>query len=514
MPIRHCQKCGLKVLVDESQLAANPFYCQRCAATAKAAAAKEGGGAPAMMTSGGGGPAAPASPTTTSSAPAPTPAPTAPPGPARSIKVLCPYCKASFAGRVPAKPAKGSCPVCQKELVLLPDGSIAGGTEFNLADWKKQQEKQPGSVAADPNKPVIPIKLETRGTKIVRPKQPVAVEDPTLMAGSAAVAAPRAPGPKPDQSEIDAAFPGGMGEHTILDMGRPVSTPRGTAKPSAEEVEDAFPTGMGDQTMLGMGGAEGRQQAPPPPSEQEFPTGMGEQTMLGMGGMEREAAPPPPPRPIPIPPPPPPAEEEPMEQSGSTAEAPRVEAPPEPPPPPPPKRESHRAVAPASGGMGKVVVAFILMLIPPIAGAALYFMKENEGVKNLLGRISSIAHRGLYRAYEELTKETPPAPVPVKKEPEKKGPEKKEETPEEKEAKRKELKSMLQREITDAYLKIRKADRAIRSMPDPSEGQKKIIEEQRKIIEKQQGILEEKQALYKKEFGEDYKPQDEEEPPK
>jgi len=35
MPIRHCQKCGLKVLIDESQTGANPFYCQRCTAAMK-----------------------------------------------------------------------------------------------------------------------------------------------------------------------------------------------------------------------------------------------------------------------------------------------------------------------------------------------------------------------------------------------------------------------------------------------------------------------------------------------
>ncbi|HLF94578.1 MAG TPA: hypothetical protein VJB14_14030, partial [Planctomycetota bacterium] len=35
MPIRHCQKCGLKVLIDESQAGANPFYCQRCTTAMK-----------------------------------------------------------------------------------------------------------------------------------------------------------------------------------------------------------------------------------------------------------------------------------------------------------------------------------------------------------------------------------------------------------------------------------------------------------------------------------------------
>ena len=35
MPIRLCQKCGLKVLIDESQAGTNPFYCQRCTTAMK-----------------------------------------------------------------------------------------------------------------------------------------------------------------------------------------------------------------------------------------------------------------------------------------------------------------------------------------------------------------------------------------------------------------------------------------------------------------------------------------------
>ena len=35
MPIRHCQKCGLRALIDESQSTRNPFLCQRCAASEK-----------------------------------------------------------------------------------------------------------------------------------------------------------------------------------------------------------------------------------------------------------------------------------------------------------------------------------------------------------------------------------------------------------------------------------------------------------------------------------------------
>ena len=82
MPIRHCQKCGLRVLIDESQSTRNPFFCQRCAASEK----EEGSKA-------------------TATAEAPAAKSTGP------VKVACPYCKASFTGKVPTKPAKGACPV-------------------------------------------------------------------------------------------------------------------------------------------------------------------------------------------------------------------------------------------------------------------------------------------------------------------------------------------------------------------------------------------------------------------
>src|SRR6185503_6635898 len=128
MPIRLCQKCGLKVLIDESQAGTNPFYCQRCTTAMKG----QEGAAPS---------AAPAK-----SVPAPSMAgrsdPAAPsvPGAAKAatVRVLCPYCKASFTGRVPQKPARGSCPVCQKELILLPNGDIKPAAGFDLGQYQTE----------------------------------------------------------------------------------------------------------------------------------------------------------------------------------------------------------------------------------------------------------------------------------------------------------------------------------------------------------------------------------------
>jgi hypothetical protein len=323
---------------------------------------------------------------------------------------------------------------------------------------------------------------------------------------------PTRAGPKPDESEIDAAFPGGLAEHTMLDMGRAVSTPKGTTRPSTAEVNDAFPSGLEDQTMLGMGANN----APPPETSEDFPADMTDQTMLDMGGMERGAK-----RTgqgMPLPPPPPPNQE----NSDETREAEPVQA------EPPPRKETAKRPAPTPEpapaprpsfssqppqGKGKMIFASFLMLVPAIAGAVLFFQKENPGIKNLCEKIGTIAHKGLHRIYEELTKEPPPPPVRTTptntskpKEPEK--------TPEEIEKDRQALKNSLEGEITRAYLKILSAKRSIKSMPDPSEGQKEIIKSQEAIIAKQTVIFDERQAAYKKEFGAEFKPQDEELPPK
>src|SRR5262245_51004674 len=115
MPIRHCQKCGLKVLIDDSLMSVNPFYCQRCAAVAKSPSEDA---APA-----------PAAPSASAGVAAPAPL-AAMPAKGSALKVVCPYCKATFSGRVPAKPAKGGCPVCHKDLILLPDGGIRPAQGF------------------------------------------------------------------------------------------------------------------------------------------------------------------------------------------------------------------------------------------------------------------------------------------------------------------------------------------------------------------------------------------------
>src|ERR1043166_5878557 len=149
MPIRLCQKCGLKVLIDESQAGANPFYCQRCTTAMKSS------GEPSEAVASGHTPSRREVP---SAVAAPTPQPS---GPSRAtVKVLCPYCKASFNGRIPQKPARGACPVCQKELILLPTGDIRPAQGFDISKWQEERKGEPAeAVSAPPSAPETGTRL-------------------------------------------------------------------------------------------------------------------------------------------------------------------------------------------------------------------------------------------------------------------------------------------------------------------------------------------------------------------
>src|SRR3954463_9814911 len=141
MPIRLCQKCGLKVLIDESQAGTNPFYCQRCTTAMKG---QEGAPAPSPLT-----PPRNPTPSPVMGSKSEPSVPSVGAAKAATVRVLCPYCKASFNGRVPQKPARGSCPVCQKELILLPNGDIKPSAGFDLNNW--QSDKASGTAAGSPS---------------------------------------------------------------------------------------------------------------------------------------------------------------------------------------------------------------------------------------------------------------------------------------------------------------------------------------------------------------------------
>jgi hypothetical protein len=219
MPIKSCTRCGLKVLVDAQAAATDNFLCTRCAPDAKPA--------PASRPAGG--------------------------GKRPTVKVTCPYCGASFSGSIPSRPAKGGCPVCQKELVLLPDGTIQAAASFNLTSWQKEKK-----TASNP------------------PSAP-------------------APGPVEAAPEMPST-PDPLGGSTILDMGGPPAGTPPAPLPTIDDQTIAIPGGVGDQTSLGMGsgGMESPPQTieesspeplpePPPEEAPEAPPDLGGATILDMG---------------------------------------------------------------------------------------------------------------------------------------------------------------------------------------------------------------------------------------
>ncbi len=62
------------------------------------------------------------------------------------FKLICPICRGAFTGRLPARAAKGACPLCKKELVLLPDGKIQAGMDFRAVPAPVSEEEiEPGT---------------------------------------------------------------------------------------------------------------------------------------------------------------------------------------------------------------------------------------------------------------------------------------------------------------------------------------------------------------------------------
>lgn len=274
MPIKSCSRCGLKVLVDAQAANVEDFLCTRCAPNAAPAPA---------------------------SAPPPKPAG----GKRPSVKVTCPYCGASFSGSKPSRPAKGGCPVCQKELVLLPDGTIQAAATFNLASWQKEKKSASNPPSSPPPAPAQDLPVEMPST------------------------------------------PDPLGGSTILDMGGP---PVGSSPPSLPTIDEptmAMPAGIGGETMLGMGSdaappsapeptIDEPPPAPPPYEEPEAPPDLGGATILDMG-----------PRPVEMPPPDI-AEESPQpdllkETMPGYDRPPSSESPVDPPTPPPIPEETYES---------------------------------------------------------------------------------------------------------------------------------------------------------------------------
>ncbi len=482
MPIRHCQKCGLKVLIDETQTTANPFYCQRCAATAKAqAAAPEAKRADPMPMVSKRDPAS-----------APGSAPVTGGGKGGPVKVLCPYCKASFSGRLPAKPAKGACPVCQKELVLLPDGKIKPAATFDLAKWQKEQElaKYGGDPGVAEQARAVQKALERSNRDLEIPPPESEGIDPEATATSddggsysneneATLITPRA----------SAADPlSGLGGETMLDMGRPIDTGDNAGRRAAQEERDPLAVLGDDAPLEGDPNAATIVDDPPPVPqeaeaiEQEVPTI--KQVPESAPALSRRPAP-----------------------AASRSPLPPVTAPAAEP-------EARTPATPGSLRSGpsgaKVVFAALLLIIPVALGGVGIFVKNNAELNKLLGKLGPIGSQGFRKLREKvdaaMTPPPKPAPPPKPVAPPTTATEAPPPVPKLSDA---DFKRQTEPIITDMWTTMRFAQLEIKKLQrDPTGSHGKAIEFQQQKHDSAKKRYDELQAEYKERFGAEFKAAD------
>jgi hypothetical protein len=464
MPIRLCQKCGLKVLIDESQSGVNPFFCQRCKTAQKSAPAeREDLSAYA---------AAPTPPAAASSAARPAvkaPVPVSAAGRPATVKVLCPYCKASFNGRTPQKPAKGSCPVCQKELVLLPDGSIRAAAGFNLDEYQAGKASAPAP-GPEPEAP---------------PPAPPPV-DRTPSPARAAAKPP--PPPKPDPSAETDTSGGGAPLPSWLDDGAEAK-PAPVPQPETDVELDAV-------------------SAPPPaPPPEEAAT-----------RLEDLPPPPPPPKPAPRARPAAKPAPAPAPSAASTASSPAV---PDPVPisssnlrkPVPVRATDRRVAAPSPAepsapagatGTGLVIAAFLLLLAPLGAAGGLLAVREKLAAQDFVASFGARIAKGLKKIHEKLSPPADAAP-PKSAEPAQSS----EPGPEEAAKPTAEDQKRDEEEINKRWMEFKREERTFKQKSVGATAAEKV--EYQKVEEdlrKKQTHIQELRGRYRKAYGKDYNPQD------
>ena len=482
MPIRLCQKCGLKVLIDESQAGTNPFYCQRCTTAMKG----QENAAPA-----------PRNPTPSPVASRSDAASSAGAAKAATVRVLCPYCKASFNGRVPQKPARGSCPVCQKELILLPNGDIKPAAGFDLGSYASDSPKG-GDAPAAALEPAAPEMPKESGTRLLVKKY---AADPAAAA-------------KPEPARPAARRPD------------PLDTPSPVAPPAETETSDESNPlpGWLDDTKAPVSGGSDDMVKPQPDTDMAIdaidpPVGDVEDRTIKV-----EDEPPPPPAPLrarsPI------AAKMPSVAPGRPPTAVAAPPPPAEPevdllPPDPPKKPAPRfgssgtrrspvgaAPAPASAAVGgeetssgRVFVALILALIP-IAACAGLLSSRDKLKQELIAKAGARFVKGFGVLHNRMfPPPPPPKPVIEEKKPEPEVPKEEPPKPDPDQQKKDEA------AMSTLYTQILREQRDLKqNLVAASPEQKTQLEQVQRDIEGKKSKLKEKQELYRKMYGREYDP--------
>jgi hypothetical protein len=501
MPIRHCQKCGLKVLIDESQAAANPFYCQRCTTAMKSSDQPE----PAPAASGNTPvrrdvPQAVTAPSA-AAAPAASPSFAAPssPGPSRAtVKVLCPYCKASFNGRVPQKPARGACPVCQKELILLPNGDIRPSSGFDVAKWQDEvksalppppeEEPEPVRAAGPP-----PVPEKQSGTRLLIKKYaaeapPAAAKADTgtrILSRKQAEPTPVPLSKSPEPQEPQAELP------EWLDDKKPSRPTTDEIIRSKEQQRDPAQTEAEEDLPAESLESPGR-------IEEPAPVPVKPRILIKPPGARPAAAPPPPPPPPPEPellpepePEPPPA---PAARPAQGPKRPGTVRRPEPAAP-------AFASSEATGG-GKVFVAWAIVVLPLVACPVL--LNSRDKFKDTpVVKLGGMFRKGFFELDKKLFP-PPPPPKALPPPPEEKKVELPPEPPPKPDPDQRKKEDIRLQHLNDEILRLTRDEKGFRVAESPE--QKKKYDELHSLIEDKKGQYKRGCEMYKQSYGEEFQP--------
>lgn len=186
MPIKLCQKCGLKVYVEEGRPAPNPFLCTRCQAVQRAAMKQV---SPFDQTA------------IMSQRPQPAEAPpiavaAAPVAEAtQKSRLACPACGGVFSAKLPERPSRGKCPRCLRVVTVHPDGKVRLGGETTV-------RPKPAEAAAGP-----PSEATAVEEAIPPPAEPAPVEPAPVEAGVPETSPEDAPPPEEAPPPEDAPPP-------------------------------------------------------------------------------------------------------------------------------------------------------------------------------------------------------------------------------------------------------------------------------------------------------------------
>jgi hypothetical protein len=468
MPIRLCQKCGLKVLIDESQAGTNPFYCQRCTTAMKG---QEGAAAPA--------------------APKPVPAPAAassrrrsgrPERPRRregrdrggcSARTAKRRSTAAFPRSRPAAPA----PSARRSSSCSPTATSSRRRGFDLGQW---QNEGGGGKAPEPAAASAPEVKETNTRLLVKKYaadapagRPAAKSEEPVSAAADTDAADEAgalPGWLDDSAQGGAPVKPVPETDVAIDV---VEPPKPEPEPEPLPVRAPEPT--------------------PGPLRARSPI-VAKQPTISPGR---------PPTAVITPP-------------ESSSPSPEVDLLPEEPAPKPrvlgrvPSGERKSPMAapvavaePGETGGGKVFLALILALLPLAAGGGLLSSRDSLAKNDLVKKVGKRFVEGFAKLDQKLfPPPPPPKPVIEEKKPEPEPPPK-EEPPKPDPDQQKKDQVKISHLYTENLMKIRKLKELKKTeTADQSAGIKKIEDD----INGTENQIKRLRADYQRMYGKDYDP--------